>query len=75
MRENVEQFEEASHAMGTESYFAQQDLAALREVGAFAGRLTREQNELCDEASRRIRLNGDAEIERLRTERGGLPWD
>lgn len=75
MRENVDRFEESGHAVGTENYGVQHDLAALRELGAYAERLAREQSELSGEASRAIRIDGEAEIERLRDERSRLPWD
>lgn len=75
IRDSVNRFKEAGHSVGAESRCAQQDLAALGEIGTYAERLAGEQNELSEEASRAIRTDGEAEIERLRNERSALPWD
>ncbi|MEV8214518.1 hypothetical protein [Leifsonia sp. NPDC077715] len=73
-QESAAVFEQAGVAMGTKNYFVQRDLSARREVDNHIARLAGEQSEVLEEFARGVRSESEAELERLRRERGGAPW-
>ncbi|QNE37230.1 hypothetical protein [Leifsonia shinshuensis] len=74
MRAESALYEHAAHDIGTKNYFVHKGLAARREVDAYVRQLASEMVELLEETAREVRLESEAELERLRAEKAGATW-
>jgi len=75
MRELSERFEEIGGAGLSGNRFTRREVAAVREIGAYAGQLAMVQAEERDEIVRKRRAEAEVEVEQLMRERNGLPWE
>lgn len=74
MRADSALYEKAGHDSGEKNYFVNKGLAARREVDAYVRQLATEVEEFLKETAREVRLESEAELERLRAEKAGATW-